>query len=116
MKKLRLDVIKNDILKKKDEFISNISTAGVIELSKQTKVILLKPIEMKKSINFKEVFDVSMSGFQTFGKIIFGLPRNILVLWFLIVIIQYGFWDTFVSTFQIDFLTKILESNKEDIL
>lgn len=116
VKKLKLDVLKTDFLKKKDELISNISTGAIIELSKQTKVILLKPIEIKRSINFKEVFDVSVVWFKTFIKIIFGLPRNLLVIWFLAVIIQYGFWDTFVSTFQVQFLEKIIGLNKEEYL
>lgn len=116
LKTLKLDVVKNDILKKKDEIISKISPSTVVEVSKQAKVILLKPIEIKKSINFHEVVDVSISWFKTFLKIIFWLPRNLLVLWFLAIILQYGFWDTFVSTFQVEFLEKLIAKNDDTAL
>lgn len=116
IKKLKLDIIKANLLKKKDQLISNITPKAIIDLSKQTKIILLKPIEIKKSINFKDVYDISISWFQTFIKIIFWVPRNLLVLWFLAIIIQYGFWDTFVSTFQVEFLNKIISLNKEEFL
>jgi hypothetical protein len=55
-----LDVLKTDLLKKKDELISKVTPATVVELSKRSRVILLKPIEIKNSINFKEVFDTSI--------------------------------------------------------
>lgn len=116
VKNLKLDVLKTDLLKKKDELISKVTPSAVVELSKQSKVILLKPIEIKKSIDFKEVYETSITWFNTFVKIIFGLPRNLLVLWFLAIILQYWFWDTFVSTFQVEFLEKIIKSNENTIL
>lgn len=116
LKSLKLDVLKTDILRKKDEVISKISTRSVIEISKQAKVILLKPIEVKRSINFQEVYETSVSWFQAFWRIIFSLPRNFLLLWFLVIILQYGFWDTFVSTFQVEFLEKLISKNSDTAL
>lgn len=116
IKKIRLDVLKWDLLKKKEEVISKITTKNFIELSKKSKIVLLKPIEMKKSINFTDVYNTSVEWFKVFLRIIFWLPRNLLVLWFLAVIIQYWFWDTFVSTFQVEFLNKIIGMNEETFL
>lgn len=116
VKNLKLDVLKTDLLKKKDELISKVTPSTIVELSKKSRVILLKPIEIKKSINFKEVYETSITWFSTFIKIIFWLPRNLLILWFLAIILQYWFWDTFVSTFQVEFLEKIISLNNETVL
>lgn len=116
VKSFKLDVLKSDLLKKKDELVSKVTPQNIVELSKQSKVIILKPIEFKKSIDFKDVYDTSINWFKVFIKIIFSIPRNLLILWFLAVILQYWFWDTFVSTFQVEFLEKIIWINKENYL
>ncbi len=114
IKKIKLDVLKNDLLHKKEEIIGKINTKNLIELSRQSKVILLKPIEIKKSINFKEIYEYSISWFQTFSKILFQMPRNVIILWFLALMMQYGFWDTFVATYLVDFLEEVLNFNSWD--
>ncbi len=116
IKTIKLDVLKNDLLSKKEEFIGNINTKNLIELSRQSKVILLKPIEIKKSINIKEIYDYSVSGFKTFYKILFQIPRNLIILWFLVIIMQFWFWDTFVATFLVEFLEKVISFNSNEYL
>lgn len=113
IKTIKLDVLKNDLLQKWDAMISSINTKTFIELSRQSKVILLKPIEIKKSINFWELITSTKIGFETFYKIILWTPRNIIILWFLALIMQYGFWDTFVATFLIEFFEKLLWENAD---
>lgn len=116
IKTIKLDVLKNDFLNKKEELIRKINTKNLIELSRQSKVILLKPLELKKKIDFQEIYHFSLSSFKNFHKIIFWIPRSLLILWFLAVIMQYGFWDTFVATFQVEFLQKIVSLNYDSYL
>lgn len=116
IKTIKLDVLKNDLLNKKEELIGKINTKNLIELSRQSKVILLKPVEVRKNINFKEVYDASISGFQTFYKIIVQIPRNIMILWFVALMMQFGFWDTFVATFLVDYLKEVLSFNSGDYI
>ncbi|MGE4443494.1 MAG: MFS transporter [Candidatus Altimarinota bacterium] len=116
IKTIKLDVLKTDLLNKKEEFIGKINTKNLIELSRQSKVILLKPVEIKKSINFKEIYNSSVEGFQTFYKILFQIPRNLIILWFLALIMQFGFWDTFVATFLVEFLEKVISFNSNEYL
>lgn len=116
VKNLKLDVLKEDLLKKKQELISKVNPETVVNLSREAKVILLKPVEIKKSINFKEVYDISIEWFKIFFNIVFKIPRNLLVLWFMVIILQYWFWDTFVSTFQVEFLEKIISQNWDTVL
>lgn len=116
IKTIKLDVLKTDLLNKKEEFIGKINTKNLIELSRQSKVILLKPVEIKKSINFKEIYNSSVEWFQTFYKILFQIPRNLIILWFLALIMQFWFWDTFVATFLVEFLEKVISFNSNEYL
>lgn len=116
IKTIKLDVLKNDLLSKKEEFIGKINTKNLIELSRQSKVILLKPIEIKKSINIKEIYYSSIEWFQTFYKILFQIPRNLIILWFLALVMQFWFWDTFVATFLVEFLEKVISFNSNEYL
>lgn len=116
IKTLKIDTLKKNLLEKREELVSKITPQLVVELSKQTKVILLKPIEIKNSINFDEVLEVTISWFKVFYKIIATIPINFLIIWFLIVILQYWFWDTFVSTFQVEFLEKIIKLNLDSFI
>lgn len=116
IKKIKLDVLKNDLLSKKDEIIWQINTKKLIELSRTSKIILLKPIEIKKQINFKDVYTSSINSFNIFYTILTKIPRNIFILWFLCLIMIYWFWDTFVATYLIEFLKKIIWLNSDDFV
>lgn len=116
VKNIKLDVIKSNITQKSNDIIQNISTKNFITLAKTTKVVLLKPVEIKKSINFWEVYNTSVEEFKRFLKVILWIPINKIIIWLLLVMSLYGFWDTFVSTFQVDFLKKIIEINKDTFL
>lgn len=115
-KKIKLDVIKWDLTKKSQDFVKNITTKNLIEISQKTKVILLKPVEIKKNIDFQEVFHDSKQEFQRFFHVMFWLPKNILLLWFVLIICLYWFRDTFVSTFLVDFLKKVITINQDSFL
>ena len=53
------------------DFVKNITTKNLIEISQKTKVILLKPVEIKKNIDFQEVFHDSKQEFQRFFHVMF---------------------------------------------
>lgn len=116
IKKLRIDTVKSDLLQKKDQMIQNISLETLKTVAKTSKVIFLKPIQLKREIDFKDVVVTSKQNFEVFLKIIFSKPFNLIILWLLWLIMVYGFWDTFVSTFQIDFLDKIIWLNQDNLI
>lgn len=116
IKNIKLDVIKSDFSKKWENLVKNININSLKEISRESKVIFLKPIEIKNSINVKEIIDFSKKEFLWFKNIIFSKPLNIVILWLLLVIFHYGFWDTFVSTFQVEFLNKIIWLNQNNYL
>lgn len=116
IKKIKLDVIKSDLTKKSQDFVKNINTKTLIDISQKSRIILLKPVEIKNNIDFLDVFKTSKQEFLRFISIIINIPINFIIIWFISVILLYWFWDTFVSTFLVEFLWKILDSNKDNFI
>jgi len=83
IKKLRIDTVKSDLLQKKDQMIQNISLETLKTVAKTSKVIFLKPIQLKREIDFKDVVVTSKQNFEVFLKIIFSKPFNLIILWLL---------------------------------
>jgi len=116
MKNIKFDQISNDLTKKANWFVSKINVKNLIELSRNSKVILLKPVEIKKNFNFTEITNTTIENFSRFKNTLFKKPLNLVLFWFLFMIMQFWFWDTFVSTFQIEFLDKIISINRETFI
>ena len=85
-------------------------------LSKKTKFIFIKSIETKQELNFSEIKNQSINSFNCLKEVLFGLPRKQILIWTFLVIISFWFWDTFIATFQVDFLNKVIINNKEWII
>lgn len=116
LKNLKLDVIKWNLEEKKDNIVKNLNINNLVEVSKSTKLIFLKPIEIKNKIDLKEMFESSKKDILWFKEIIFSKPLNIVLIWVLVVMFNFWFWDTFVSTYQVDFLNKIIWLNQDNFL
>lgn len=116
IKKIKIDVIKWSLEKQKENIIKGINIDSLKEFSKDSKVIFLKPIEIKNQINVKEIQEITKKEFDSFKNIILSKPINILIFWLLIVIFHYWFWDTFVATFQVEFLDKVIWLNRDNYL
>lgn len=111
LKKAKLDSFKLDIWKSWKKITKSISTKNLMNLAKDTKLIFLKPLEMKNSINFDEIINITRVNFERFIKIIFKAPRNLMMFWVFFILMQFSFWDTFVATFLIDFLEELSKSD-----
>ncbi len=116
IKNIKLDVVKWALQEKKENIVKSINVETLKEFSKNSKIIFLKPIEIKKQINIREIINFSKTEIIWFKNIIFSKPFNLLIIWVLVIISQYWFWDTFVSTFQIEFLDKVIWLNQGSYL
>lgn len=114
LKKLKIDSFKLDLWKQWTKISQVISTKNLMELTKTTQVLFLKPLEIKKNINFKEIYDFTVLNFKRFIKIIFLMPRNLMIFWLFFILMQFSFWDTFVSTFLIDFLEDLTKASADN--
>jgi hypothetical protein len=77
IKKLKLITKENILSTLKDYKTTIISNKGeFIEKTKNLKVLFLKPIELKNSINFKEVYDTTIEDMKSFFEILMNPPYN----------------------------------------
>lgn len=108
--KLTLEKTRNpeSFQKIKDYAVEKIQKADLMNIAKNSKYIFLKPMELKASINFKEMFGTIIQEFKNTASTIFSQPISIALVWCIWAIWFFWFWDTFVATFQIEFLNKIL--------
>jgi hypothetical protein len=84
LKNIKL-ITKESILNKKDDLLNSFNEytttilsnkSEILEKTKNLKVLFLKPIEIKNSINFKEIYDTTISDMKSFYKILFIPPYN----------------------------------------
>jgi Major Facilitator Superfamily len=87
------------------ERISAIDLSKVIENS---KYIFLKPKQKTNSkIKIGEFVAETKTTAMVIWKIMSHMPIYIIIYWTMTLVLIFGFWDTFASTFLIDFLDKI---------
>lgn len=115
-KKLKLITkqwVVNSIKDYKTNIISN--KADLIEKTKNIKVLFLKPVEQKEKINFKEVYETTKEDLKSFFQILLEPPYNyrLIIVWSIFTL--FGFWDTFVTSFLIDFIDWILSDNSSEL-
>ncbi|MFA6090459.1 MAG: MFS transporter [Candidatus Gracilibacteria bacterium] len=116
IKKLKLISPKETIESVKQYTISQVQKADFMEVAKGMKIIFLKPMQSRIDINWKDVIATTKEDLKSFYEV-FGMePFNKKLLLMALIVVFFGFWDTFVVTFLIDFLDKIISSNSDNIL
>lgn len=112
----------NEIINWKKE-VSTINKERLKEIFKKVstlpsdiKPIFINPMKLKNKFEFKEFLILTKEEFQNTKKAFFSKPYFIPLVWVIIVLNFYWFLDTFISTFQVTFLEKILWENKDSII
>lgn len=114
-------ITKESVISSLNEYRENITSYTtnmlnkneILQKAREAKVLFLKPIEMKNSVDWNEVYNTTREDIKNFFEIIFKAPYNyrLLVMWSVLTL--FGFWDTFVTSFLIDFLEQIISINSE---
>lgn len=97
----------------KEFAVEKIKKTDLAKVAQSSKIIFLKPIQLKNQINLSEIIETTKNEFSHTITILFSNPWNIALIWCIVSLAFFGFWDTFVATFQIEFLNKILEASAE---
>ena len=96
--------------------INTIKTIDIKKIISKDKPVFLVPLDIRKKININEIIDTTFDNFKSMIKVLFELPRNLIILWSMNIVLFFSFWDTFVATFQVEFLNKIVRFNSENPL
>ncbi|NCP77007.1 MFS transporter [bacterium] len=116
IKKLKIISPKETIESVKQYTISQVQKTDFLEAAKGMKLIFLKPMQMKLKIDWKEVITTTKEDIRSFFEVLGKAPFNKKLMAMSTIIILFGFWDTFVVTFLVDFLNKIIADDSQNIL
>ena len=86
-----------------------VSKIDIKQTLKNTKYLILKPSFVGSSkISMKEIVQkTSLSFRDIFETLAYSIDKHLIVYWAFIMLLTFGFWDTFASTFLIDFLNQV---------
>lgn len=91
----------------KEYAVATVQTVDFQKLATTLKVILLKPLEIRKKVDFGEVAQVSRKEFRGLWDTLLNPKfRNFKILWIAMTIILFGYWDTFVITYLANYITE----------
>ncbi len=110
IKELTLSIEKNTLQNIKQYVAQTVTKEELKHIMAQTKYIFLKPKEFKTNLKFPELIQETKETMITTFKILLQRPANVTIYWTVIVVLTMGFWDTFASTFLINFLDRVKPS------
>lgn len=92
--------------KLKEYAVASVQMADFQKIAANLKVVLLKPLELRKKVDFGEVASVSRREFKGLWDTLLNPKfRNFKVLWIAAVIVLFGYWDTFVVTYLASYIS-----------
>ena len=75
------------------------------QIMKNTKYIFLKPKKISnEKIQWGSIFSESKIAFRIIINVLLSQPIHLILYWTIFMVLIFGFWDTFATTFLIDFL------------
>lgn len=88
------------------EYVSEkISAVDLPKVLSSAKYIFLKPKKKEVStFSWKELITETKATAKIIYKIMSHIPIYMVIYWTMTLVLIFGFWDTFASTFLIDFL------------
>lgn len=96
--------------------IEKVAKTDFSEAIKGMRIIFLKPMQFRSTINWQDIIETTKNDLKSFYEVLFLAPLNARLIVMSLIIIFFGFWDTFVVTFLIDFLNKVIQSNGDNIV
>lgn len=96
--------------------ISQVQKTDFAQVAKGMKFIFLKPMQAHLTINWKEIIATTKEDLKSFFEVLGTAPFNMKLIVMSLIVVFFGFWDTFVITFLVDFLNKIIANNDNIVL
>lgn len=115
IRKLKIISPKETIESVKQYAISQVQKTDFKEVAKGMKFIFLKPMQFHSEIDWKEIVITTKEDIKSFYEVLGMAPLDMKLVIMSLIVVFFGFWDTFVITFLINFLDKII-SNNDNIL
>ena len=109
--KNNLSKVQKNITNKTEQLVKNVKNIELKEILGSTKYIFMKPLELNSTkISLKElIFKTKIELKNIYETLIYAKDWNIIVYWSFYMLLIFWFWDTFASTFLLDFLNELKE-------
>lgn len=115
IKKLKVISPRESIESVKQYAVTTMQKTDFSNVAKNMKFIFLKPLEIKKFVNWTEIYETTKKDIESFYIILFKPPYSYKLIIFASVLTLFWFWDTFVISFLIDYLDKIIWNSYEEL-
>ncbi len=106
-----VSVKKWNIDETKDQIVETIKKADLGKIIQNTKYLFMKPKQPKnkkiKEIPWKDIFELTKTEMRVIWDIFSQKPLQFGLIWTISLVLIFGFWDTFASSFLLDFLDKV---------
>ncbi len=109
VKKFQLYFQKETLEKAKENVTQVVSNLDIKKALKGTRYIFLNPIKISDDmITATEMITKTRESFkEIWGTLLYAKGRYMIVFWSFTMLLTFGFWDTFASTFLIEFLEQL---------
>lgn len=114
--KLKVISAKDTLESVKQYTVTQIKKTDFANMAAGMKFIFLKPLQIRGTVDVKEIIETTKKDIWSFVDILIHPPLSHKLLIMSAVVVFFGFWDTFVVTFLVDFLDKIINSNRDNLL
>lgn len=90
----------------KEYIVETIKKADIEKVIKNAKYLMLKPKQklINEKIPWTEILITSKKEFMIIWKIFLNKPLNVSLIWTITLVLIFGFWDTFATSFLLGFL------------
>lgn len=116
IKELKYITKKENLERLKEYSVEKIKAVDLGKVAHFGRFLLLKPRQIQSNVTKKELLQVTKESFMSNFRLLTQKPYHFTIFWLMMVIAGFGFWDTFVATFQVDFLSKLITINHDNIL
>lgn len=109
VKKYHVYFTKGFLEKTKENIVETVSNIDIRNTLKNTKYVFLNPIQVSDDmITVREMIDKTKESFiEIYKTLQFATDKYLIVYWSFVMLLTFGFWDTFATTFLIDFLDQV---------
>lgn len=110
VKKFKVYFSKGSLEKAKENVSEVVSNIDLKKVLTGKKYIFLKPISISPDMISPEemISKTKTSMIDIYETLKFASNRHLIVFWSFSMVLTFGFWDTFASTFLIEFLNQLL--------
>ena len=109
VQKFQVYLKKSSLSKARENVTQVVKSIDMKQTLSQTKYLFLRP--MVRNPNMISVSQMQQKTIESFHEIYatlaFARGKYLIVYWSFVMLLTFGFWDTFASTFLIDFLNQV---------